>query len=71
MKDQIEFVFNSQSSNEPFCPPQIWYGLGIDDPTMEEMTKSNRELEQLFQESEEYDFLMGKTSWARFEPCEA
>lgn len=48
--------------NEMFYYPSLkWYESESNVLTIEQLTISNKELEQLYQEGQEYDFLKGKT----------
>jgi len=48
-------------SEELYYPPLRWYEPEINVATMDEPVISNKELEELFQEVQEDDFLLGKT----------
>lgn len=61
MKDQFEFAFKGLDPKEPLKPVQYWPGSAGNDPLADEMSRSDRELELLFQESQEYDFLMDRS----------
>ncbi len=52
-------------SEELYYPPLRWYEAEINvSSTMDQSVISNKELEQFFQEVQEDDFLLGKTSEA-------
>lgn len=61
MRNQILSIHDNKYSGELFHPPIRWFELDINVLTMDEQSSSNRELEQLYQEAQEYDFLVGRT----------
>lgn len=61
MRDQIEFSFNNNQSEGLYDPPQNWDESDINILITQEPSGSKRELEQLFLEAQEYNFLMSHT----------
>jgi hypothetical protein len=46
---------------DQFYPPVRWFESDANVLSMEEQSSSGRELQKLYQEAQEYDFLTGKT----------
>jgi len=61
MRNQLLSTYNNKHSGEVFYPPIRWYESDINVLTMDEPSSSKKELEKLYQEAQEYDFLTGKT----------
>jgi len=61
MGNQIVFAYDNKFSEEFYFRPKSRDKFETDFLTMDGVARSNRELELLFQEAQEYDFLMGKT----------
>ena len=61
MRDQNLSTYDNKHSGELYYPPIRWYESGINGSMMEEPAISKLELEKLYHEAREYDFLTGKT----------
>ena len=60
MRNQIVTTYDNKYSEDLFNPPVRWYGFGVNVLTADDPKSSKKELEQLYIEAHEYDFLMGK-----------
>ena len=61
MRNQIVFNYDNKNAGEFYCPPVQWDESEVNVLTVDKPSAAERELEQLYLEALEYDFLMGKT----------
>jgi len=64
MGNQMLLDYDNRHSEELFCPPVRWFGADDNILTVDDQFGFKKELEQLYQEALEYDFLAGKTPQA-------
>jgi hypothetical protein len=60
MRNQVLTTYDNKHSEELFYPPIRWHEADINVLTMDGPQSSKKELEQLYIEAQEYDFLTGK-----------
>jgi len=61
MRNQVLTPHDNKHSEELFYTPIRWFESDINGLTMDEPSSSKKELEQLYQEAQEYDFLTDKS----------